>query len=87
MRGEAYLALGKGDEAAAEFQKIIDHPGVVYADPIGVLAHFEVGKSHALSGNGARAKSGYREFLSLWRDADPDIAVYKQAQVEYGRLP
>jgi DNA-binding winged helix-turn-helix (wHTH) protein/tetratricopeptide (TPR) repeat protein len=87
VRGQGYLSLGKGDEAAGEFQKIIDHPGIVYADPVGALAYLEVGRACALSGNGARAKSAYQEFLSLWRDADPDIAVYKQAKVEYSRLP
>ena len=74
-------------EAAAEFQKIIDHPGVVYADPVGALAYLEVGRACALSGNRARAKSAYQQFLTLWRDADPDITVYKQAKVEYSRLP
>ena len=87
VRGQSYLSLRKGEEAAAEFQKIIDHPGVVYADPIGALAYLEVGRACALSGNGARAKSAYQEFLSLWRDADPGISVYKQAKVEYARLP
>ncbi len=86
VRGQGYLSLGKGDEAAREFQKIIDHPGVVYADPVGALAYLEVGRACALSGNGARAKSAYQEFLSRWRDADPDISVYKQAKVEFYRL-
>jgi tetratricopeptide (TPR) repeat protein len=87
VRGQDYLLLGKGDDAAGEFQKIIDHPGVVYADLIGALAYLEIGRAFALSGNGARAKSAYQEFLFLWRDADPDISVYKQAKVEYSRLP
>jgi hypothetical protein len=87
VRGQDYLLLGKGDEAAGEFQKIIDHPGVVYADLIGALAYLEIGRAFALSGNGARAKSAYQEFLFLWRDADPDISVYKQAKIEYSRLP
>ncbi len=86
VRGQSYLSLGKGDKAAAEFQKIIDHPGIVYADPIGALAYLELGRACALSGNRASAKSAYQEFLSLWRDADPDISVYKRAKVEYSRL-
>lgn len=87
VRGEAYLSLGKREQAAAEFQKIVDHPGVVYADPIGALAYLEAGRACALSGCGARAKSDFQQFLSIWRDADPDISVYKQAKVEYSRMP
>ena len=87
VRGQCYLLLGKGDEAAAEFQKIIDHPGVVYADPVGALAYLELGRACALSGDRARAKAAYQEFLTLWRDADPDISIYKQAKAECSRLP
>jgi DNA-binding winged helix-turn-helix (wHTH) protein/tetratricopeptide (TPR) repeat protein len=86
VRGQSYLALRQGDKAAAEFQKIIDHPGVVYADSVGALSHLEIGRACALSGNEARAKSAYHKFLSLWRDADSDIPVYKQAKAEYSRL-
>jgi eukaryotic-like serine/threonine-protein kinase len=86
VRGQSYLSLGQGDKAAAEFQKVIDHPGVVYADPIGALSYLEIGRACALSGNAAKAKSAYQEFFALWRDADPDIWVYKQAKAEYSRL-
>ena len=87
VRGQCYLLLGKGKEAAAEFQKIIDHPGVVYADPIGALAYLELGRACALSGDRARAKAAYQEFLTIWRDADPDISIYQQAKAECSRLP
>lgn len=86
VRGQSYLSSGKGNDAAAEFQKIIDHPGVVYADPIGALAHLELARACALAGNRARAKTSYQEFLTLWRDADPDLAIYKQAKAECARL-
>jgi DNA-binding winged helix-turn-helix (wHTH) protein/Tfp pilus assembly protein PilF len=86
VRGQSYLSLGQGEKAAAEFQKIIDHPGVVYADPIGALSYLEIAKACALSGDRARAKSAYQEFFSLWRDADPDVSVYKHAKAEYSRL-
>ncbi len=86
VRGQCYLLLGQGNEAAAEFQKVIDHPGVVYADPIGALAYLQVGRACASSKNRARAKAAYQEFLTLWRDADPDISIYKQAKAECSRL-
>ena len=86
MRGQCYLLLGEGVEAAAEFQKVVDHPGVVYADPIGALAYLEVGRASALSGNRSSAKAAYQEFLTFWRDADPDISIYQQAKAECSRL-
>ncbi len=86
VRGQSFLALGQGDKAAREFQKIIDHPGVVYADPVGALAYLEIGRACVLSGNAARAKSAYQEFFSYWREADPDLPVYKRAKAEYSRL-
>ncbi len=86
LRGQCHLLLGKGDEAADEFQKIVDHPGIVFADPIGALAHLEIGRAFALSGNRAGAKAAYQEFLTLWREADPDIPILKQAKTEWARL-
>jgi serine/threonine protein kinase/tetratricopeptide (TPR) repeat protein len=85
-RGEAYLATGKGAEAAAEFQKILDHRGVVSLDPIGVLAHWKLGKALALAGEPAKARKAYEDFLSLWKDADPDIPGLQQAKAEYAQL-
>lgn len=86
IRGEAYLAAGRGPEAAAEFQKVLDHRGIVLADPIGVLAHLQMGRAYAAAGDKAKAKSAYQEFLALWKDADPDLPVLKQASAEYAKL-
>jgi eukaryotic-like serine/threonine-protein kinase len=86
LRGQGYLSLGKGDEAAGEFQKIIDHPGVVYADVIGALAYLQLGRSLVLSGKKDNARRAYQDFLTLWKDADPDVPVFKQAKAEYARL-
>ena len=86
VRGQAYLAAGRGQEAAAEFQKILNHRGVVFADPIGTLAHLQLGRAYVLSGDIIKAKSAYEDFLTLWRDADPDIPVLKQARAEFAKL-
>ena len=86
FRGEAFLALHRYAEAAAEFQKILDHRGIVGADPIGALAHLQLGRVFALSGDKARAKAAYETFLALWTDADPDVPVLKSARAEFGRL-
>jgi len=85
-RGLAYLAAHQGSEAAAEFQKILDHRGIVISDPIGALAHLQLGRAYALSGDKTKAKSAYQDFLTLWKDADPDIPILKQAQAEYANL-
>jgi hypothetical protein len=86
IRGAAYLAAKQGHEAAAEFQKILDHPGAVRSEPIAALAHLELGRAFALSGEGTKAKAAYQEFLTLWKDADLDIPVLKEARVEYSKL-
>ncbi len=86
VRGEAYLAAGRGQEAAAEFQKVLDHRGIVYADPIGALAHLQLGRAYVVSGDMAKAKNAYQDFLALWKDADQDIPVLKQANAEYTKL-
>jgi eukaryotic-like serine/threonine-protein kinase len=86
VRGEAYLKAQRGPEAAAEFQKILDHRGIVFADPIGTLAHLQLGRALVLSGEKDRARSAYRGFLTLWKDADPDIPILKQAKTEYANL-
>jgi tetratricopeptide (TPR) repeat protein len=85
-RGQAYLAAGQGAEAAREFQKILDHPGIMVGDPIGVLAHLQLGRAYAMSGDTAKAKDSYQDFLTLWKDADPDIPILKQAKAEYAKL-
>jgi tetratricopeptide (TPR) repeat protein len=86
VRGVAYLVARRGREAAAEFQKILDHRGTVASDPIGALAHLQLGRAYALAGDKAKARSAYQDFLTLWKDADPDIPILKQAQAEHANL-
>jgi len=86
VRGQAYLEAGRGQEAAAEFQKILNHRGVVLADPIGALAHLQLGRALERAGDHAKARAAYQDFLTLWKDADSDILVLKQASAEYAKL-
>jgi tetratricopeptide (TPR) repeat protein len=86
VRGEAYLAAHQGTEAVAEFQKIIDHRGIVVSDPIGALTLLQQARALALSGENGRAKAAYQNFLALWKDADPDLLILKQAKAEYAKL-
>ena len=86
VRGEAYLAAHQGSEATAEFQKILDHRGIVWNSPIGALAHLQLGRAYAMEGDTAKAKAAYQDFLTLWKDADPDIPMLKQAKAEYAKL-
>jgi tetratricopeptide (TPR) repeat protein len=96
IRGEAYLAAGEGTAAAAEFQKILDHNGIVWNCWTGALAHLGLARAYALdakTSHGAdadmsrtRALSAYKDFLALWKDADPDIPIFKQAKAEYAKL-
>jgi Flp pilus assembly protein TadD len=86
VRGEALVAARRHAEAAAEFQKILDHRGLVALDPIGALAHWRLGRVFALSGDKTRAKAAYEAFFALWKDADPDIPILKRAKAEYARL-
>jgi eukaryotic-like serine/threonine-protein kinase len=85
VRGQAYLEAKRGREAAAEFQRVLDHRGIVLADPIGSLAHLQLGRALLLSGE-IRARSSYQEFLTLWKDADADIPILQQARAEYAKL-
>jgi serine/threonine protein kinase/Tfp pilus assembly protein PilF len=85
-RGQAYLVARQGAEAAREFQKILDRPGIMIGDPIGVLAHLQLGRAYAMQGDIAKAKAAYEDFLTLWKDADPDIPILKQAKAEYAKL-
>ena len=87
LRGESLAAEHRYAAAAAEFQKILDHRGVVGVDPLGALAHLELGRTFALAGNTSKAKTAYREFLTLWKDADPGIPILNQAKAEYAKLP
>jgi serine/threonine protein kinase/Flp pilus assembly protein TadD len=86
LRGEADLAAKQGLAAAAEFQKILDHPGVVLNEPIGALTHLGLGRAYALAGDSAKAKVAYQDFFALWKDADADIPILRQAKAEYGKL-
>jgi DNA-binding winged helix-turn-helix (wHTH) protein/tetratricopeptide (TPR) repeat protein len=86
VRGEAYLAARQGAAAAAEFQKILDHRGIVVSDPVGVLAQLELGRAYAQSGDKTKAKSAYSGFLGLVKDADAAVPMVKQARTEFARL-
>ena len=86
VRGQAYLAAHRGAEAAAEFQKILHHRGIVFADPVGAVARLQLGRALVLSGDKTKAKTAYQDFLTLWKDADPDIPILQQAKTEYAKL-
>ena len=86
VRGEAYLAAHEGSKAAGEFQKILDHRGIVVNEPIGALAHLGLARAHILQGDTAKALAAYKDFLTLWKDADPDIPILKEAKAEYAKL-
>jgi tetratricopeptide (TPR) repeat protein len=86
VRGLAYLAADKAPEAAAQFQLIIDHRSIVWSDPVGVMARLQNGRAWAKAGDSAKARAAYQDFLSLWKEADADIPVYKQAKSEFARL-
>jgi serine/threonine protein kinase/tetratricopeptide (TPR) repeat protein len=87
VRGLAFLEMGEGRLAAAEFQKLLDHPGIVGRDVHGALAHLQLGRAKRMMGDGAGARKSYEEFLAVWKGADPDIPVYQQAKTEYANLP
>jgi eukaryotic-like serine/threonine-protein kinase len=86
LRGESYLAAKDGSAAITEFQKILDHSGVVGNEPIGPLAHLGLGRAYALSGDSAKAKTAYQDFFALWKNADPDVPILKEAKAEYAKL-
>jgi tetratricopeptide (TPR) repeat protein len=86
VRAGAYLAAHQGSEAAVEFQKILYHPGVVVNQPIGALAHLGLARAYLLQGDTAKAKAAYQDFLMLWKDADRDVPILKQAKAEYAKL-
>ncbi|MGB0079612.1 MAG: hypothetical protein WBP87_18780, partial [Candidatus Sulfotelmatobacter sp.] len=94
LRGQAYLALARvpransenAQSAAAEFQKILDHPGVIVNFPLSALSHLGLARARALSGNVAGARTAYQDFFALWENADPDLPILKQAKGEYAAL-
>jgi eukaryotic-like serine/threonine-protein kinase len=86
IRGLAYLGGHQGKEAAEEFQKIIAHRGVAPLAPEWALAHVQLARAYAMAGDTAKARAAYQDFLTLWKDADPDIPILKQAKAEYAKL-
>jgi predicted Zn-dependent protease len=86
VRGQAYLLSHQGKEAAAEFQKIVDHRGIVLNFPLGALAYLGLARAYAMQGDTTRARTAYQDFLTLWKDADPDIPILREAKAEYARL-
>jgi tetratricopeptide (TPR) repeat protein/predicted Ser/Thr protein kinase len=86
VRGQAYLAAHNGAAAAGEFQKILDHSGIVLNLPLGALAHLQLGRAYAFSGDSAKARSAYQDFFNVWKDADLDIPILKEAKAEYAKL-
>ncbi|PYX35110.1 MAG: hypothetical protein DMG81_18730 [Acidobacteria bacterium] len=86
VRGQAYLATHDNQKAMAEFQKILEHPGMSLNEPIAVLARLEIARAYAANGQRERARSAYQDVLTLWETADPDIPVLKQARAEYAKL-
>ena len=86
MRGEAYLVLQDGSRAAAEFQKFIDHRGLVGNFPWGALARLGLARAYALQDDKAKARAAYQDFLTLWKNADPGIPIVEQAKAEYAKL-
>ena len=87
VRGQAYFAANQPGAAAAEFQRIVDHPGIVLMDPMGALARLQLARALVLGGGTAKAKAAYEDLLTLWKDADPELPVLKEARAEYARLP
>jgi len=86
VRGLAYLSAKQATQAGAEFQKILTHRGIVQTEPIGSLAQLGLARAYALQGDAVKAKADYQDFLALWKDADPDIPILKQAKAEYEKL-
>jgi hypothetical protein len=86
LRGLTYLQLKQGSSAAAEFQKIIEHPGIVGNSVVAPLARLGLARSYTLTGDTAKSRAAYQDFLALWKDADPDVPIFQQAKSEYAKL-
>ncbi len=86
LRGEVFLKTGRGKDAATEFQNILNNPGIMDNFVLGALAHLGLARAYAMTGDSAKAKGSYQDFLTLWKDADPDIPILKQAKTEYAKL-
>ena len=87
VRGLAYLAAQQPEEAAAEFQRIVDHRSIVLVDPIDALARLQLARALVLAGDTVKAKGVYNDLLTLWKNADAEIPVLKEARAEFARLP
>ena len=87
VRGQAFQALGRSAEAAAEFQKILEHRGLVFSDPVGAMARLHLARALTASGDRAKAHAAYQDLLTLWNAADADLALPRQAKVEAANLP
>jgi hypothetical protein len=86
LRGQAYLLAHNGTAAIAEFQKLLDHPGILLNFVTGSLAHLQIGRAYAMEGDTAKAKAAYQDFFNLWKDADSDIPILKEARAEFAKL-
>jgi tetratricopeptide (TPR) repeat protein len=86
IRGQAYLAAGQGSAAVGEFQKLLNHTGIVWNCWTGALAHLGLGRAYAMQGDTIKAKAAYQHFLTLWKDADPEIPIFVAAKAEYAKL-
>jgi predicted Zn-dependent protease len=86
VRGVAFLSANRSSEALVEFQKILDHRGLVANTPMGALAHLQLGRAYSKQGDTAGAKAAYQDFLTLWKDADPEIPIFIAAKAEYAKL-
>ena len=86
VRGQAYLAARQGAAAALEFQKILSHRAVVRNEPIGALANLQLGRAFGLSGDKPKARNAYADFLKLWKDADSDLPILKEARTQFGKI-
>jgi eukaryotic-like serine/threonine-protein kinase len=86
IRGQAHLRAHNGRAAATELQRFLDHRGIVLNFPLGALAHLGPARAYAISGDTAKAKTAYQDFFALWKDADPDIPILKEAKTEYAKL-
>jgi hypothetical protein len=86
VRGQAYLLAHNGPAAASEFRKLLDHRGIVRNFVTGSLAHLQLGRGYAISGDTVNAKAAYQDFLTVWKGADADIPILKEAKAEYAKL-
>jgi eukaryotic-like serine/threonine-protein kinase len=86
VRGQAYLATHQCAEAATEFQKIVGHRGITIGDAFGALVHLGLARAHVVSGDAAKARGAYQDFLTLWKDANPNLQILKQAKAEVAKL-